>query len=88
MIVIIQNCFRPNANNKGSSNTYHIGKKIKEKDLEGCERDNNPSIGAFESPDGYQNYPEPTDAPDTDIPDNSYDVKIKLIIVLNRNIKN
>ena len=78
------NCFRPNPNNKGNGNIYHKGKRIKdeEKDLEGCKRDTNPSIGAFEFPDGCQKDPEPpetdTDVPDTDIPEVVYDVKFKI----------
>ena len=78
------NCFRPNSNNKGNGNIYHKGKKIKdeEKDLEGCKRDTNPSIGAFEFPDGCKKDPEPpetdTDVPDTDNPEVVYDVKFKI----------
>ena len=78
------NCFRPNSKNKGKSNIYHRGKKIKEeeKDLEGCKRDTSPSIGAFEFPDGCKEDPEPpesdTDAPDTDIPEIVYDVQFRI----------
>ena len=46
-------CFRPNSNDK---TIYHTGKKINEdeKDIEGCSRENKPSIGAFESPEGCE----------------------------------
>ena len=81
------NCFRPNPSPQGKINIYHKGIKIKEKekDLEGCDRDNIPSIGAFESPEGCKKEeppesdtsdttePEPTDP--TDLPDIMYDVK-------------
>ena len=82
-------CFRPNSSpDNDNINLSHRGKKIREqgKDLEGCKRDTQPSIGAFEFSNGCKTEPEPTDPPesDTDIPDIEYDVKF----VINYQTKN
>ena len=65
-------CFRPNSKNNIIN---HSGKKIKEdeKDIEGCSRENEPSIGAFELSEGCKQEPEPTDPPVIE-----YDVKFRI----------
>ena len=69
-------CFRPNS--KIKMNIIHGGKKLKEgkKDFEGCERNDIPSIGAFEFPEGCKGDPEPTDSPVE--PDIEYNVQFKI----------
>ena len=71
-------CFRPNSNNEIIK---HKGKKIKEdeKDIEGCSRENVPSIGAFELPEGCKEEPEPEP---TDPPVIKYDVKFQIHYII------
>ena len=73
------NCFRPSDFPDKNIKLFQGGtQKSVEKDFEGCIRNKNPSIGAFEYPDGCEEETDTTDTSDTtdttDIPDTTDEI--------------